>query len=111
MSVSVIAAPSCDVALLLERLCIATVSLCEHCCASSVWLGPKRKIRTSGLWQEQHLSGQPLTVADLQVLEEQAAMSCPKAAQCVAAKSYVLRLNETQLVCINLFAADDWCRT
>src|SRR5437764_12828302 len=38
-------------------------------------------------------------------------MSCPKAAQCVAAKPYVLRLNETQLVCINLFAADDWCRT
>ena len=92
---SVIAAPSCDVALLLERLCIATVSLFEHCCASSVWLGefsPKRKIRTSGLWQEQHLSGHALKVADLQVLNGQAL--CPKAAQCLAAKPYVLRLKE-----------------
>lgn len=73
MSVSVIATPNRDLALLLERLCIATVSLCQNCCASSAWLGrfsPKQKIRTSGLWQVQHLSGQPLSAADLHMVEE-----------------------------------------
>ncbi len=60
VSVSVIATPDRDIALKLERLCIATVSLCGSCGASSGWLGdfsPKQKIRASGLWQEHHLFG------------------------------------------------------
>lgn len=42
----------------LESRLIATVSLCPSCGPSGCWLGrwsPKRKIRESGLWQEQHV--------------------------------------------------------
>ncbi len=73
VSVSVVAAPSRDIALKLECLCIATVSLCASCSPSPGWFGnssPKPKIRESGLWQEQHLCGQPLTVEDLRMIEK-----------------------------------------
>ena len=73
VSFSVIPARSEDIALGLERLCIATVSLCGSCRASSSWLGnfsPKPKIRASGLWQEQHLYGEPVSVEALCTIEE-----------------------------------------
>jgi glycine/D-amino acid oxidase-like deaminating enzyme len=42
-------------------------------CASPDWLGkfsPKQKIRASGLWQGQHLSGLPLSYGDLHKVQE-----------------------------------------
>lgn len=42
----------------LEKEFIQMVSSCPHCHASTHWLGhhsPQAKIRTSGLWQTQHL--------------------------------------------------------
>lgn len=48
---------------------IATISQCNDCGPSENWLGlnsPKNKIRESGLWQEQGLYGEPLTVQDLE---------------------------------------------
>jgi hypothetical protein len=73
MSVSVIAAPTPDAALMLERLCISTVSRCAHCRASSHWLGnfsPNQKIRTSGLWQVHHLFGKVLSETDLRMIDD-----------------------------------------
>lgn len=73
VSVSVIATQNRDIALRLESLCIATVSLCQRCCASPDWMGrfsPKQKIRASGLWQGQHLSGLPLSYGDLHKVQE-----------------------------------------
>jgi hypothetical protein len=70
--VSVIATPSGDTALKLERLCIATVSLCGSCRPSGSWLGnfsPNLKIQASGLWQLQHLFKQPLSAAELLMIE------------------------------------------
>ncbi len=49
----------------------ATVAQCAECRPSPTWLGrhsPKAKIRESGLWQEQHIDGQPLSPAEYGVL-------------------------------------------
>ena len=56
----------------LESRMISTVSACEECSPSSGWLGrhsPKVKIRDSGLWLVNELFKEPLTTADLRLLE------------------------------------------
>lgn len=55
----------------LERKMIGTVARCKECGPSTDWFGlesPKRKIRESGLWQEQHLSHEPLTLQEVEEL-------------------------------------------
>lgn len=59
----------------LEPKMIGTVALCGKCGPSEAWLGlasPHDKIRESGLWQTQHLTREPLTVEDLEMLWEAA---------------------------------------
>jgi hypothetical protein len=54
--------------LYLEKRLIATVSLCKECFPSENWFGKystKEKIRLSGLWQEQHLSKEPLSEKEI----------------------------------------------
>lgn len=54
-----------------ERKMIGTVSGCSDCEPSSDWFGrysPKPKIRQSGLWQEQELGKESLTVAEVDEL-------------------------------------------
>src|SRR5438067_2934032 len=56
----------------LESRMISTVSACDECSPSSGWLGrhsPKVKIRDSGLWLVNELFKEPLTTADLRLLE------------------------------------------
>ena len=51
----------------LESRLIPTVNKCSQCIPSLDWLGkhsPKKKIRDSGLWQEQHLNGQEIDNED-----------------------------------------------
>ncbi len=72
MSFCVVGTANRELALRLEQGCIATISLCGACCASPSWLGrfsPNPKIRESGLWQVQHLYGEPLSAGDLRMLE------------------------------------------
>lgn len=72
MSFRVVGAANRELALQLERRCIATISLCGACRASPNWLGrssPNRKIRDSGLWQVQHLYVEPLSTEDLEILD------------------------------------------
>lgn len=60
-----------DERLELERRMIGTVARCRECGPSADWFGlesPKRKIRESGLWQEQDLSHEPLTLNELEEL-------------------------------------------
>ena len=48
---------------------IGTVARCRECGPSPEWFGlasPKTKIRDSGLWQEQHLDHEPLTIEELE---------------------------------------------
>jgi len=48
----------------IESRLISTVSLCEKCRPSKSWMGlnsPKKKIRESGLWQEQELYKTPIS--------------------------------------------------
>lgn len=55
----------------MERRMIGTVAQCRECGPSRGWFGhasPKPKIRESGLWQEQHLDHEPLTLEELQDL-------------------------------------------
>lgn len=55
---------------LLESRLIATVAQCPDCAPSPTWFGrfsPKGKIRESGLWQEQHLTGQPFSLAEFEI--------------------------------------------
>ncbi len=50
-----------------ESRIISTVSRCRVCGPSPGWLGlhsPKDKIRESGLWQEQRLYDEPLSMAE-----------------------------------------------
>ena len=73
LSFCTIAVPNREVCLEFERRGIATVSLCRSCCPSPGWLGsfsPKTRIRESGLWQEQHLYKEPLSLPDLRTLED-----------------------------------------
>jgi len=54
-----------------EMRLISTVSGCSECCPSETWLGnlsPKKKIKESGLWQEQELYKQPLSDEELSAL-------------------------------------------
>lgn len=72
-SFSFVVLPSSDPAerLELERRLIGTVAGCAECRPSDEWLGqhsPKEKIRNSGLWQEQHLTAEPLTLRDVEQL-------------------------------------------
>jgi|LSQX01.2.fsa_nt_gb hypothetical protein len=56
-----------------ESRIISTVAQCTECGPSSDWLGlhaPNPKIRESGLWLVQGLSGQPITEEELWRLEE-----------------------------------------
>ena len=51
----------------LEARIISTVAACKACGPSATWLGlhsPKAKIRTSGLWLVNELSGAPLSITD-----------------------------------------------
>jgi len=55
----------------LESRLISTLSHCEICQPSSVWLGqfsPKEKIRQSGLWLVNELYGEPLSREDFNCL-------------------------------------------
>lgn len=55
----------------LEARLISTISWCEGCHPSRIWLGlhsPKDKIRNSGLWQENHLYKQPLSWSQMEAL-------------------------------------------
>jgi len=59
--------------LLMEKTIISTISWCESCRPSSQWLGlrsPKRKIRESGLWQEQGLYKAKMTGGEMKQLKE-----------------------------------------
>lgn len=52
----------------LEAGLIAAIAQCRQCGPSATWLGslsPKPKISESGLWQEQHLAGLPLSPSQL----------------------------------------------
>ena len=56
----------------LEARLISTISLCELCRPSSVWLGqfsPREKIRNSGLWLVNELYGEPLSRRDFSSLQ------------------------------------------
>ncbi|MHB9033545.1 MAG: hypothetical protein ACYC6L_10900 [Anaerolineae bacterium] len=67
----IIPAPIRDDRHALEADLIATVAQCDECHPSSAWLGrysPNEKIRSSGLWQVQHLDGQPMDADDVAVL-------------------------------------------
>jgi hypothetical protein len=58
-------------ALQFERLSIATVANCGMCRPSANWLGkhsPSDKIGRSGMWQQQYLRSEPLSVRDLEGL-------------------------------------------
>ena len=55
----------------LEGRLIGTLAQCSACAASTGWLGrhsPDERIRTSGLWQVQHLQHNPVDDADLDLL-------------------------------------------
>jgi hypothetical protein len=55
----------------LESSLIGTVARCENCRASATWLGnrsPIAKIRSSGLWQIQHLNADRISAQDMEVL-------------------------------------------
>jgi len=55
-----------------ESRLIATVSVCDECRPSDAWLGlfsPKERIRESGLWLVNELYKQPLSEAELGLLE------------------------------------------
>ena len=70
--ISVAVIPVSETRLDFEKLCIATVAQCPHCHPSESWLGhfsPKSKIRTSGLWQQNHVSGVVLQMKDIKELE------------------------------------------
>jgi len=70
-SFAVIRIDSKEERLRLESRCISTVSLCDECKASSVWLGnasPKEKIRESGLWIVNELYKEPLDKNDFLAL-------------------------------------------
>jgi len=57
----------------LESKIISTVSSCEECFPSKLWLGlhsPKPKIRQSGLWNVNELYKQPLSEVDFEKLKE-----------------------------------------
>lgn len=57
----------------LESALISTVAQCKECGPSKEWLGlksPKKKIRESGLWQEQHMSDPIITMESLEALEK-----------------------------------------
>ena len=72
----IIGTPSADVALALEKRCIATVATCPGCHPSAEWLGsysPLAGIRESGLWQVQHLQGEALDAESMSELERYAA--------------------------------------
>lgn len=52
----------------LEAGLIGTVAQCSECRSSATWTGlhsPKTTIREYGLWQEQHVTSQPLSVAEV----------------------------------------------
>lgn len=56
----------------LESALISTISLCEECGPSGIWLGlfsPKQKICESGLWQVNELYKKPLTPCAWRELE------------------------------------------
>ena len=56
----------------LESRIISTVSLCDHCRPSPLWLGlssPKQRIRESGLWLVNELYKTPLSNNDLASLQ------------------------------------------
>lgn len=77
LTFSLVATPSPDVALALEKRCIATVASCPACHASAPWLGndsPVAAIRESGLWQLQHLRGEALDADSVAELERCAAL-------------------------------------
>jgi hypothetical protein len=76
LSFRVIGTPNPQVALQFERLSIATVACCKKCQASAQWLGmfsPIDKVRTTGLWQTQHLRGDVLSEDLLADLKKHAA--------------------------------------
>ena len=55
----------------LEGRLIGTLARCSACAVSTGWLGrhsPDERIRTSGLWQVQHLQHEPVDDADLGLL-------------------------------------------
>lgn len=59
--------------LLYESRIISTIARCHSCRPSPNWLGfesPKEKIRESGLWQVNELSGQPLTQSEFDALKQ-----------------------------------------
>ncbi|HEY2588745.1 MAG TPA: hypothetical protein VGI81_23585 [Tepidisphaeraceae bacterium] len=81
-AVRVIGLSSCQLALDFEKLCIGTVSACPACIESDEWLGrhsSKPKIRSSGMWQEQHLFKACLSRDDLKQLRHLAFGGCPEA--------------------------------
>lgn len=58
----------------LEARLISTVSHCKECGPSDQWLGlksPKKKIRESGLWQEQGMNEQVIDQKTLEKIEEE----------------------------------------
>ena len=59
----------------LEARLIGTLAQCSTCAVSTGWLGrhsPDDRIRTSGLWQVQHLHHDPIYDADLDLLRRHA---------------------------------------
>lgn len=63
-SFAVIPVEAKDQRMLFERRLISQISLCNHCNASSNWLGnysPKEKIVESGLWQVNELYNEPFS--------------------------------------------------
>ncbi|MFW6008313.1 MAG: hypothetical protein ACOCP8_03515 [archaeon] len=63
-SFCVIEVPTREKRLLWESRLISTISLCDGCKPSSLWLGkysPKKKIKDSGLWQTQELYKKPFS--------------------------------------------------
>ena len=57
----------------LESKIISTVSLCQNCHPSTIWLGlmsPKRKIRESGLWLVNELYKESLSIVELRELQD-----------------------------------------
>jgi hypothetical protein len=71
-SFAVVEVPSKAKRLQLESKIISTLSHCNECVGSALWLGnhsPKEKIRQSGLWLVNELYKKPISAADLVYLQ------------------------------------------
>lgn len=56
----------------LESRLIGTLANCNICSPSKTWLGnysPLEKIRSSGLWQVQHINSNPITQIDIDLIQ------------------------------------------